>query len=499
MVLASPASPTKTHTTSACTPPIGVSTHLLVRRPAGIKWAEPRSGVTAETRVLCETGARRTNTAKRASRKRCPHPDVHGHQLKAEYTMKIKDINRQTGALLTLLTAIGLAAQVVAFGTTEQHWVASWACAPQLVEPNNLPPVPLANATLRQFVHTTLPGKQVRLRLSNAYGTEPVSIRTVHIALAAGTGSAGTGQIDPASDTQLTFAGATNVAIPPGVEITSDPAAFNLPPLTNIAISIHFDQVPRDTVTGHPGSRTTSFIVPGTNAVSEPTLPNALKTTRWYIITGLDVLTDSSSRAVVTLGDSLTDGRGSTTDGNDRWPDQLARRLATNPPTANLAVINMGIGGNAVLSGGLGPTARARFDRDVLGQPGVRYAIIFEGVNDIGTANATMTTATNLITAFTEFAQKAHARGLRIFCATITPFGGSFYYSPEREQIRQFLNSWIRTNTVFDAVLDFDAAVRDPVNPINLNPLYDTGDHLHLNPAGYRAIADTIDLSLFTE
>ncbi len=382
--------------------------------------------------------------------------------------------------------------------TGADRWVTTWATGVQLTEPNNLPPTPLAHATLRQFVRTTLGGGTLRVRFSNVYGTEPATINAAHIALATGAGSAGNGEIDPTTDTKLTFSGNGSAIIPPGAEISSDAVEFNLPPLANVAISIYFGEISAKTVTGHPGSRTTSFIVPS-NAVSAPSLPSAVKTARWYIIAGIDVLADKSCRALVILGDSITDGRGSTTDGNNRWPDNLAMRLATNPPTANVAVVNMGIGGNAVLSGGLGPTALARFDRDVLGQHGVRYLVIFEGVNDIGSGSSSMATATNLVDAYIQFANKAHAHGINVYGATITPFGGSSYYSALHEQERRFVNTWIRTNTVFDAVIDFDAVVRDPANPVNLLPAYDTGDHLHLNPAGYKAMADAIDLTLFAQ
>ncbi len=376
----------------------------------------------------------------------------------------------------------------------EAHWVTTWACGPQLTEPSNLPPVPLAHSTLRQFVRVSIGGSYLRVRFSNAYGTEPVTLRAAHIALAAG--SLGTGNINPATDKPLSFRGAPSVVIPAGEVVYSDIVDFNLPALTNLAVSIYFGNISATTINGHPGSRTTSFII-ASNVVSAATMPGAAATAHWYIITGVEVLADSSSHAVVTLGDSITDGRGSTTDGNDRWPDFLAQRLQANPPTMKVAVANMGIGGNAVVAGGLGPTAIRRFDRDVLGQSGARWVVIFEGVNDIG-GDSTGTVAANLITAFTQFAAKAHARNLRVYGATITPFGGSSYYSASHETARQAVNSWIRTNSWYDAVIDFDAAARDPANPVNLLPAYDSGDHLHLNPAGYQALANAIDLSLFT-
>ena len=378
------------------------------------------------------------------------------------------------------------------------HWVTTWGCGPQLTEPSNLPPAPLANSTLRQFVHVTVGGQLVRVRFSNAYGTNPVTINSAHVALAAGAGSAGGGTIDTNTDKALTFHGVPSVNIPPGEVILSDPFNYNLPALMNLAISTYFGNISATTINGHPGARTTSFILSG-NAVAAASMSGAPNTNHWYIITGVDVLANGSSKGVVTLGDSLTDGRGSTTDGNNRWPDDLARRLATNAPTAEVAVVNMGIGGNGIFAG-LGPAAVARFDRDVLNQSGVRWVIVFEGVNDIGSGpdSGSPALATNLIAAYTRFIGKAHARNLLAYGATITPFGGNTYYSIAHEAARQTVNHWIRTNNLYDAVLDFDNVVRDQTTKTNLLSTYDSGDHLHLNPAGYQALADSIDLTLFT-
>jgi lysophospholipase L1-like esterase len=322
-------------------------------------------------------------------------------------------------------------------------------------------------------------------------------MNSVHVALASG--NLGTGAINAATDRALTFHGSPAAVIPPAEAIWSDPFDYNLPALTNLAITIYFGNISATAITGHPGSRTTSFIIVS-NFVSAASLPDAKKTAHWYVITGLDVLADASSKVAAVLGDSITDGRGSTTDGNNRWPDDLATRLLANSSTAKVAVINMGIGGNGIY-GGLGPSANARFDRDVLNQSGVWWVIIFEGVNDIGGARGERASsiATNLIAAYEQFIAKAHAQNLRIYGATITPFGGSFYNSTAHEAARQTVNTWIRTNNLYDALIDFDAIVRNPVTLTNLQAAYDTGDHLHLNPAGYRAMADAIDLNLFTQ
>jgi lysophospholipase L1-like esterase len=418
---------------------------------------------------------------------------------------KILASRMTSNCLAGLLAVASLCSIQPSAVAADGHWVTTWGCGPQLTEnglppfspsQNNLPPVPLANSTLRQFVHVTLGGKHLRVRLSNAYGTDPVTLNSVHVALSAGAGSAGNGDINTATDKALSFRGMPSYTIPPGEVVLSDPFDFDLPALTNLAITIYFGNISATIITGHPGSRTTSFIKSG-NVAAAANLAGAATTAHWYIITGVDVLGAAASRTVITLGDSITDGRGSTTDGNDRWPDDLARRLNANPPTAEVAVDNMGIGGGGVF-GGLGPAGLNRFDRDVLNQSGGRWVIVFIGVNDIGSGSSTMTTATNLVAAFTQWANKAHARGMIAYGATITPFGSNGYYSALHEQERQYVNAWFRTNSVFDGVIDFDATVLDQSNPVNLNPAYDSGDGLHLNPAGYQAMANAINLSLLT-
>jgi lysophospholipase L1-like esterase len=402
---------------------------------------------------------------------------------------------------ISLLVIVGLCCIQQKTIAANGHWVGTWACGPQLTEnsssQDNLPPATLAYSTLRQFVHTTIGGQHLRVRFSNAYGTNSVVIQSAHIALASGTGSTANGVINTATDTALTFHGAPSITIPPGVVVWSDPCDFNLPALTNLAISIYYGYVSPNilyvgTITGHPGSRTTSYIQTN-NVVSAASMPTAATTQHWYTITGVDVQADRSSLALVTFGDSITDGRGSDTDGNDRWPDDLAARLNANPPTALVAVDNMGIGGGAVYYG-LGPEGVNRFDRDVLNQSGVRWLIVFIGVNDIGGG----TGSSSLITAYTQWANKAHARGLLAYGATITPFGGNSYYTTANEATRQAVNAWFRTNNVYDGVIDFDAVVRDPVTLTNLLAAYNSGDGLHLNPLGYQVMASNIDLSLFT-
>jgi lysophospholipase L1-like esterase len=375
-------------------------------------------------------------------------------------------------------------------GTAETRWVGTWASGPQLTEPGNLPPPPgLAGNTLRQNVFTTLAGGRLRVLFSNEFGNAPVRFNAVRLANATGQSS-----IDPNSDRSLFFGGSEGVTIEVGQTRFSDPLDYRVTALSSLAISIHFGATPSD-VTGHPGSRTTSYLALG-DAASEQSLPGATTTDHWYFISGIDVEAQASSAAIVTLGDSITDGRGSTTNHNDRWPDNLARRLKANPATAQLAVLNQGIGGNAVVSGGLGPTAVDRFQRDVLSQRGARWVIVLEGVNDIGGSNDPGV-AGRLIEAYQGFIDRAHAAGLLVYGVPILPFGGSNYDSPVHEAARQAVNRWIRSSGRFDAVLALDAAVANPDNPSQLLPAYDTGDGLHLSPAGYQAMAQAIDLALF--
>lgn len=374
------------------------------------------------------------------------------------------------------------------------QWVGTWASAPQLTEPKNMPPAPgLTSNTLRQVVHVSIAGKKLRVKFSNAFGTGPVEISTARIAL-----SAGGGAINKSTDKPLTFSGNNSVTIPAGKMVSSDTLDFDLAPRADVAITIHFGETSSD-VTGHPGSRETSYLQSG-DAADAADLPVAAQTQHWYVLTGIDVQGDGSGAAVVTLGDSITDGRGSTTDGNNRWPDDLAARLQADSKLKNIAVLNQGIGGNCVVHGGLGPTALSRFQRDVLDQSSVRWLIVLEGVNDIGGSRGTNSpVAQELIAAFQKMIKQAHAANLRAYGATILPFGGSFYDSPAHEAARETVNNWIRTGGEFDAVIDFDAATRDPDKPTHLLPSADSGDHLHPSVKGYETMAQSIDLKLFAK
>jgi len=380
-------------------------------------------------------------------------------------------------------------------GASQVRWIGSWEAAPQLTEPRNLPPAPgLSGSTLRQVVHVSLGGSRWRLRLSNQFGDGPLTVAAVRVARSAGGDS-----IDAATSVTVPFAGGATTTIPAGHAVLSDAVGIAVPPLSDIVVSVHILAAP-PAVTGHPGSRTTSYLIPG-NRTEAPRLPGAITAEHWYIISGLEVESPAESAALVVLGNSIADGRGSGTDKNNRWPDNLARRLQGSASTEHVAVLNAGIGGNKVLTGGLGPTALARLDRDVLSQAGARWLIVSDGVNDLGEARGvegSALVARQLIDAYGGIIRRAHERGLRVYGATVLPFGGSFYASVDHELARTTVNTWIRDSGAFDAVIDLDAAMRDPADVSRLRGDADGGDHLHPNELGYRMMADAIDLALFS-
>jgi lysophospholipase L1-like esterase len=402
------------------------------------------------------------------------------------------------------LVLVALVASAAALGRgKDAKWVGTWAASQQTPEPQNALAVDdMGDMTMRQIVHLSIGGATLRLHISNAFGTEPLHFTSVHIARPL---SSSGPQIDSGSDRALRFSGSQEVIVPPGAEYISDPIDYPVAPLSNLAVTLHLDSPPvRET--SHPGSRATSYFVHG-DRVGAADLPDAKQVDHWYQLSGIDVRVSGDASAVAILGDSITDGHGATTNGNDRWTDVLAARLQASPSTRNIGVLNQGIGGNHLLTDGLGPNALARFDRDVLAQTGVRYVIVSEGVNDLGgltrqgeaSPSAHAALVDRILSAYEQMIERAHAQRLKIFGATILPFAGSNYYHPpaSTEADRQAINQWIRTPDHFDGVIDFDKAVRDPERPDRLLPTYDCGDHLHPNPGGYRAMGDAIPLSLF--
>jgi len=392
-----------------------------------------------------------------------------------------------------------------ASSSTQEIWVATWGTSQQIPEPQNeLPTDDLRDATVRQVFHLSVGGSALRVHLSNAFGTEALHFTSVHVARPLSTSSPA---IDPASDRPLTFAGKPDVLVPPGAEFLSDPINFKVAPLSDLAVTFHLD-TPPSRQTSHPGSRATSYYVHG-DSVGAATLLDPKHVDHWFQISAIDVQVPPASSALVVLGDSITDGHGATTNGNDRWTDVLAARLQDSPQTRNIGVSNQGIGGNHLLTDGLGPNALARFDRDVLAPAGVRWLIVFEGVNDLGglARNGEVPPADHaalverVLSAYRQIVERAHAHGLLVFGATITPYVGSDYYHPGplSEADRQAVNQWIRAAGHFDAVIDFDAAVRDPNHPDQLLPNFDCGDHLHPSPAGYKAMGEAIPLTLFAK
>ncbi len=414
--------------------------------------------------------------------------------------------HKGTHMIKWLPTALAVSALTVAGADAREtrrapHWIGSWGSSQMVVEGDNALPADRAAAiTLRQVVRLSAGGEQVRVRLSNAFGTRPLAIGAGHVAHAI---ALGTPKID--RGVSLTFAGRPGAVIPAGAEIYSDPVALTAAPGSDLAITLYLPDAAAPQ-TGHPGSRATSFTLAGDH-VADPDLTGAATTTHWYALADVEVAGSANAGTIVTIGDSITDGYGVKPERNTRWPDILAARLRATTATRAIGVVNAGIGGNRMLLDGLGPNLVARFDRDVIARSGVRWAIMLEGVNDLGvlTREAPATPAQHAaivaqVTAgYAQVVARAHAHGIKVIGGTVMPFGGNTYYHPgaETEADRQAINAFIRGSGVFDAVIDFDRLMRDPAHPDRLPPAYDSGDHLHPSEAGYSVMGNAIPLSLF--
>jgi lysophospholipase L1-like esterase len=402
--------------------------------------------------------------------------------------------------------ALYLALACTAFAANETHWVGTWGAspAPQLSDDAQMRTAKLVfhNQTIREIVHVSVGSDTVRVRISNAYGAQPLEVGAAHVALPAD----GSG-IVAGSDRPLTFKGKGSVSIPANALVLSDPVKLNLPASGGLAISIF---LPNETQGAgiHYSAQQTAYIGSG-NLTGAASISDPATITSWVFLTGVDVLVSQASSTAIAFGDSITDGARSTVDANHRWPDILSARLLASHGTKPVGMIDAGIGGNRILHDGsnvrFGVSALARFDRDVLAQPGVKYVIVLEGINDLGHAGSSApmserVTAEDIIAGLSQMVERAHEHGIKIFGATLTPFEGTAspgYFTPEKEKMRKAINEWIRTSKAFDGVADFDKAVRDPEHPDRMKAAYDGGDHLHPGDAGYKAMGEAVDLSLF--
>ncbi|HEX4036829.1 MAG TPA: SGNH/GDSL hydrolase family protein [Acidobacteriaceae bacterium] len=399
-------------------------------------------------------------------------------------------------ALLLLLLPLASPAQEPA-AQRAGNWIGTWASSP-MGEPVNSGQASPADSTYRDVVRISAGGPEIRVVLTNEFGARPLAIGAAHVALSAGPG----GAIEPGSDHALTFAGQSSIVIANGALAVSDPVPMEVKPLSSLAVSVYLPEQPIGATTCHEDGQSTNFIAQG-DTTSAATLASPRLIYSWCFVKGIDVSTgDQHAASIVAFGDSITDGWQSTRDADRRWPDILASRLQADPKLAHLSVLNEGIGGNRLLHDGAGPNALARFDRDVLSQDGVKYLIVLEGINDIGHVAqprdpSDLITTPQLIFALSQLVARAHAHGIKVYGATLTPYIGAKYASPAGEQMREAENDWIRTSGVFDGVIDFDKITRDPNHPNMFAPAYDSGDHLHPNDAGYAAMGNAIDLSLF--
>ncbi len=405
--------------------------------------------------------------------------------------------------LAPVLAVAALTAGPAQARTCTPIWVSGWASAQFLPTGDAaLPAGTLADSTLRQNIRASIGGDRVRVRLSNLAGTKALALSGVSIARAISPASAA---IDPATRQMLHFDGKADVTVPAGADYLSDPVTLPVKALDTLAISIRYAGE-QSAQTAHPGARATSYILPGDH-LADAQMTGAATFDHWFNLAAIEIERCQPVKLIVALGDSITDGRGSTTNGNDRWTDRLVERLQADPKRRHVALVNQGIGGNRLLDDGLGPNALARLDRDVLAQPGVTHIILLEGINDLGTLTrdapvspaAHQAHVARIIGAYRQVITRAHARGIKVIGATILPFVGNAYYHPDarNEADRQAVNDWIRTPGHFDGLIDFDRATRDPARPDQLLPAYDVGDALHPSPAGYRAMGDAIPLTLF--
>jgi lysophospholipase L1-like esterase len=398
------------------------------------------------------------------------------------------------------LSAISFALSPAGAQTQTNSWISTWTASP--LSPRGIMPTSFSNRTVRQIVRASIGGSKVRIRLSNEFGAKPILIGAASIGLAGENPDIATGSLRP-----LTFGGSKSIIIPPGAPALSDPVDLSVTPLSEIAISLYLPAA-TDLGTVHPTGLQTAYVSAAGDFTASSAFPTVDTFTNRFFLTAVMVEPNSPSGAIVTFGDSITDGTNSSVDTNNRWPDVLARRLEEAGVAA--AVLNQGIGGNRLLSDGAGISALARFERNVLSQPSVSHVVIFLGINDIGwpgTAiepSGIVRTADEIIAAYTQLIERAHLRSIKVIGSPLTPFENAFagrpnqgYFTPEKEAKRLAVNNWIRTSGAFDGIIDFERILADPTHPARMAGAYDSGDHLHPNDAGYRAMGESIDLKLF--
>jgi lysophospholipase L1-like esterase len=386
----------------------------------------------------------------------------------------------------------------------QPKWVGSWGASPLPPSPGAgpFPATPSFNdQTVRQIVRLSVGGSRVRLRLTNEYGPKALTIGAARVALADGD------QVKAGTEKVVTFDGRTSATIPAGAPLVSDPIDLSVPDLATLSVSVYL-KGETGACTCHATAMQEAYVARGDH--TQGTFAPEQTIQMRAFLSGVEVLAPNA-QAVVVLGDSISDGVGSTVGANRRWPDLLAERLDARKSGTRLGVVNQGISGNQVLADGAGQSALARLDRDVLSVPGASYVIVFEGVNDLGLGYgklegplasimpppAIKPTREAMVAGYRQIIARAHAKGLKVYGATIAPYEGAAYYSPDGNAVRQAINDWMRTSKEFDGVLDFDAAFRDPAKPTQMKEAFQAGDHLHGSDAGYRAVADSIDLALF--
>jgi lysophospholipase L1-like esterase len=398
---------------------------------------------------------------------------------------------------LTLWLCIGLLSattSLFAKSNAPLVWTGSWATAAQPVDRPNMPPAPgLANNTFRQVIRVSLGGETLRMRFSNLFSKGPLTLNGVSIAV-----TTDSCHIQAKTSKQLKFNGKKSVTIAPNGEVTCDPTAFHLTPGSRLTVTIRYGEVPAD-LTGHPASRTPSYLLAG-NVSDKAEFKSAVRADRWYTINRLEVLAPKTAAAIVVLGNSIADGRGSGIGKQNRWPDVLSERLLNNPSTSQRGVLNVSIGGSSITSGGPNLRGIDRLERDVFTQENVKWLILSIGVNDIGgarNAERVSRATRGVIDAYAQFIDKAHAKGIKVYGAPILPFGKSSYGTQYSLSARDTINAWIRTSGKFDAVIDFEPVMIDPATPNTLLPNVHDNDWLHPNQLGYRKMGESIDLKLF--